>query len=120
MTQEELTQAILAAGDSAEERSAEVGSARVDAEGNAYRKLKDRLDDKENHFDNKITGLHSDLGENPSINKTVWSEFIGREINDERFGAVVDGSTDEIQTWEASRVFIQILCNRFLVTADLF
>src|SRR5690625_3094060 len=57
MTQEELTQAILAAGDSAEERSAEVGSARVDAEGNAYRKLKDRLDDKEK--DRKSTRLNS-------------------------------------------------------------
>src|SRR5690625_6902541 len=103
MTQEELTQAILAAGDSAEERSAEVGSARVDAEGNAYRKLKDRLDDKENHFDNKITGLHSDLGENPSINKTVWSEFIGREINVEWFGVVWDGSSEDTQTSESAK-----------------
>src|SRR5690625_4489257 len=57
MTQEELTQAILAAGDSSEERAAEVGSARVDAEGNSYRKLKDRLVDKENHYDNIIIEL---------------------------------------------------------------
>jgi len=119
MTQEELTQAILAAGDSAEERSAEVGSARVDAEGNAYRKLKDRLDDKENHFDNKITGLHSDLGENPSINKTVWSEFIGREINVEWFGAVGDGSTDDTQAWEAAKEFIQLNGGIFFVPANL-
>src|SRR5690625_7830056 len=60
MTQEELTQTILTAGDSAEERSAEAGTTSVDAEGNANRKLKERLDNIENHSDNKITAIHSD------------------------------------------------------------
>src|SRR5690625_3656930 len=119
MTQEELTQAILAAGDSSEERAAEVGSARVDAEGNSYRKLKDRLDNKEGHFNSEITGLHSDLGKNPSLNKTVWSEFIGREINVEWFGAVGDGITDDTKAWEDTKEFIQLNGGIFFVPSNL-
>lgn len=59
MTQEELSQAILAAGDSSEERAAEVGSARVDALGTAHNKLKVRLDLDYLYTTGKIDGMQT-------------------------------------------------------------
>ncbi|RKO63565.1 glycosyl hydrolase family 28-related protein [Caldibacillus debilis] len=96
-TQKQLNQIVIE-GDS----SVEAAQARVDAEGNVFATLKERLDTKETQFANEIGILNEQLADTTSSSgrpsgHSVWTEFENRAVNVKWFGAVGNGAADDTQ-----------------------